>query len=136
MHALDVGVEEPVGLAVQQCRHQSGLHHPTAIHQVFDGVSENAGRLARDGAREGSELELSLELRQRGIGEHEGGRRDLCLHGGVPKEAQQLHAFDRERRRERDGAASHERRADRAARDGRREDEHPVFQVECDDVAS
>ena len=78
---LDVRVEEPVGVTVQQRFHQRGLHHPTTVHQPVDCVAENAGPLAHGGAR--GESELPLELGQGRVGKDEGCRRDPCLHCGV-----------------------------------------------------
>ncbi len=131
---LDVRIEEPVRVAVQEGLHQRGLHDSTAVHQPVDDVAEDAGTLVRGGAR--AEGELPLELGEGGVGEDEGGRRDPCIHNGIFEQALQLQPFDGERWRDRDGAPSHEHRADRAARDRRRQEEVAVLEVEHDGVAS
>ncbi len=131
---LDVRIEEPVRIAVQQRLHQRGLLDLMAVDQVVDGVAQDAGTLAHNGLR--AEGELPLDLGQGGVGENERHRRDRRIHRGILEQALQLHPFDGERRRHRDGATSYERRSDRATSHWRREKEIPVLEVERDDVAS
>src|SRR5207253_814169 len=71
---LDMGVEAPGRVAVQQGGDEGRLCGSRPVHEVIDRVAKHVCTGARRGTR--AEAELALELGQRRVGEDKGGGRD------------------------------------------------------------
>src|SRR4029077_7015223 len=120
--------------SVEEGPHEGGLHDATAVQHMVERVAQDArGPVRHPAAAEG---ELPPQLDQCGVREQEGSRRDARVQGGVAEHALQLPALDCDRGSERHRAMPYEDRTDRAARDGRREEELAILQMKLDDVAS
>src|SRR6058998_479502 len=130
MLPLDVGVEESVRLPVHKGGDQGGLQNVPALHETVERVVQDA-RGPADVAT-GAEGDVSLELAQRGVGEHEGGGGDPRVYHGVPEETPLLTPLDRERGRERHRSPPDEDRRNRSPPDGAREVQLPVLELELD----
>ena len=135
MLSLDMAIEEPGRLAVEQRGHEAWfLRLPRSrVDHMVERVVQHAGGVIRDATR--AEGELAFKLGQGGIGEEEGRRGDLRLEHRVTEHALQLRSLDGQRGRERDRPVAHEDDTDRAVRYGRREVEFALLEVELDDVA-
>ena len=134
MCALDVTVEEAVGIPVQEGAHQGGALRlvRASLEQTIARVAHGSRRVAADGP--GAEAELARELPQRGVREHQDGGGDLGVQDRVAEHVAELGALDRQRRHERDRAPTDEHRAHRAARDRGQEVEPAFGEAELDGI--